>query len=410
VSRAVDTEADDAGPRALAPSASAITTFEPTDAALAACLDAIRPDAYARTRNHLDGAVTGLSPYLAHGFISTAGVRRALADRGHVLRNDHKLVFELGWREYFRHVWRHEGEGILASLHEGPRPDAAYARELPADLREARTGVPAIDRAVTGLYATGWLHNHARMWLASYTVHLRGVHWRTGADWMLSHLLDGDLASNHLSWQWVAGTGSHKPYLFNAENVERWAGPDWHSPGTVIDTSYEVLDAIARGHRAVREVGRRASAAGVDEPAVFARPPGAQGLPVPTAAAFAGRRLRLVHPWSLARPADQETGEEVVAAWVSDRHDRWPWSARRWAFVGARMQELAPTGFLGTASQWREALGAAHRVWAVDDPHLDGAFAGIADLQAPPTLFADPGRPCRSFSQWWNRVSRDPRG
>ena len=52
--------------------------------------------------------------------------------------------------------------------------------------------------------------------------HRRGVHWRAGADWFLEHLLDGYPASNHLSWQWVAGTFSAKPYLFNRENLESY--------------------------------------------------------------------------------------------------------------------------------------------------------------------------------------------
>jgi deoxyribodipyrimidine photo-lyase len=169
--------------------------YEPTPAAALARLEAVDPTAYARTRNHLEGAVTGLGPYLTHGLLSLPQVRDHLVTR-HRLHADHKLVFELTWREYFRHVWAHEGDGILASLHEGPLPEPAYARELPADLRQARTGVPAIDFAVRQLYATGTLHNHARMWLASYTVHLRKVAWRAGADGMLAHLLDGDLASN----------------------------------------------------------------------------------------------------------------------------------------------------------------------------------------------------------------------
>jgi len=58
------------------------------------------------------------------------------------------------------------------------------------------------------------------MWLASWLVHVRGVHWLAGADWFLEHLLDGDPAANHLSWQWVAGTFAAKPYLFNRENLE----------------------------------------------------------------------------------------------------------------------------------------------------------------------------------------------
>ena len=151
----------------------------PTRAAALACLARVRPAAYARTRNHLEGAVTGLSPWLTHGVLTLPEVLADVLGRGS-LPVQHKLVFEFGWREYFRHVWAHAGEGILRSLHEGPLRESAYAAELPADIREARTGVPAIDQAVRTLYTTGTLHNHARMWLASYVVHIRHVHWRAG--------------------------------------------------------------------------------------------------------------------------------------------------------------------------------------------------------------------------------------
>ena len=193
-------------------------SFEPTLQAARARLAAVRPDAYAQTRNALDGAVTGLSPYLTHGLLSLREVYADVHAR-YALDAKHKFVFELGWRAYYRHVWAHLGEDIHKSLHAGLLPDDAYSAELPTDVVEARTGIAAIDLAVTELYSTGYLHNHARMWLASYLVHLRKVHWHAAAQWMLGHLLDGDVASNHLSWQWVAGTGSSKPYLFNAYNV-----------------------------------------------------------------------------------------------------------------------------------------------------------------------------------------------
>ena len=220
-------------------------SFEPTLQAAKLRLDAVRPDDYARTRNALEGAVTRLSPYLTHGLLSLADVYTAVNAR-HALPAQHKLVFELGWRAYYRHVWQHLGEGIGQSLHAGLLPESAYLQEMPPDVLQARTGIPAIDLAVQTLYETGYLHNHARMWLASYVVHLRKVHWHVGAQWMLGHLLDGDHASNHLSWQWVAGTGSSKPYLFNADNVAKYAPADWHSPGTAIDVSYETMDALAR--------------------------------------------------------------------------------------------------------------------------------------------------------------------
>jgi deoxyribodipyrimidine photo-lyase len=242
-----------------------MTLFPPTREAALARIASVDPAEYSRSRNALNGAVTQLSPYITHGFISLPEVLEGVRLH-HSVRTQDKFVFELGWREYFRHVWQHRGNGIFKSLHEGVLPDEAYADEIPFDILHASTGVAAIDMAVKTLYATGYLHNHARMWLASYMVHLRKVHWRAGADWMYGHLLDGDLASNHLSWQWVAGTGSHKPYLFNAENVSRYAPLAWHSAGSVIDTTYEELDHLARSPLSVASSSVQADDSAIDEP------------------------------------------------------------------------------------------------------------------------------------------------
>ncbi len=151
-----------------------MTIFEPTLEAAHARLATVQPDAYARTRNALDGAVTRLSPYLTHGLLSLREVYSAVHAR-HPLHAQHKLVFELGWRAYYRHVWSHLGDGIHQSLRPGLLPDEAYQPEMPADVLQARTGIAAIDLAVRELYDTGYVHNHARMWLASYLVHLRKV-------------------------------------------------------------------------------------------------------------------------------------------------------------------------------------------------------------------------------------------
>ena len=110
--------------------------FPPTRAAAQARIAAVRPAAYARTRNALGGAVSQLSPYITHGFVTLAEVLAGVANR-HTLNVQHKFVYGLGWRDYFRHVWQHRGDGILQSLHEGLLPDAAYVRELPADIRQA---------------------------------------------------------------------------------------------------------------------------------------------------------------------------------------------------------------------------------------------------------------------------------
>ena len=218
--------------------------FPPTPEAAQQRLDLVNPRDYAHTRHALVGAVTHLSPYLTHGFLSVPDVAHVMYHQ-HRLGVQHKFIFELGWREYYQHLHQHLGEGIAQPLREGLLPESNYAHELPEDVRHACTRVPAIDQAIRMLYTTGYLHNHARLWLASYIVHLRKVNWRIAADWMYSHLLDGDLASNYLNWQWVAATGSSKPYLFNADNVEQFAPEAWHSRGTAIDVSYETLEILA---------------------------------------------------------------------------------------------------------------------------------------------------------------------
>jgi deoxyribodipyrimidine photo-lyase len=99
---------------------------------------------------------------------------------------------------------------------------AAYNKELPAEVEQGQTGLACMDSFVMGLKEAGYLHNHARMWFAAYVVHYRKVQWQAGARFFLTHLVDGDPASNNLSWQWVASTFATKPYIFNRENLERY--------------------------------------------------------------------------------------------------------------------------------------------------------------------------------------------
>lgn len=183
-------------------------------------LAAIQPEHYAASRNRLDGAVTRLSPYLRHGVLSLAEVREAAFKTG---RTAEKLINELAWRDYFQRVYRQIGDGIWRDREEyktGFRAED-YGPDLPTELREGRTGLVCMDSFEADLRETGYLHNHARLWLAAYVVHHLRVRWQAGAHWFLEHLLDGDPASNNLSWQWVASTFSSKPYFFNRSMLEQ---------------------------------------------------------------------------------------------------------------------------------------------------------------------------------------------
>lgn len=386
------------------------TLFPPSLEAAYARLDAVDAAAYARSRNHIDGAVTRLSPYLTHGIVTLPQAYQRITART-PLEPQGKLVFEFGWREYHHHVWAHRGERIHQSLHRGLLDDDHYNDEMPEDVRQAATGIPAIDEAVRTLYATGYLHNHARMWLASYLVHIRKVHWHAGARWMLAHLLDGDLASNHLSWQWVAGTGSTKPYLFNADNVARYAPEAWHSPGSVIDTSYEALDAVARSTKAVLGGAptQHPRLAATEEPALFTAPPAHLGLTAPQPHALVGKDVWLVHPWSLGqRPPGVPADALCIAIAVAECHRHTPWSALRWGFVGQRMADMGSSRWFAPAESICAALAGARCVHLVDDMHL-GTFPQqlrtlAHRIHPKPLLFEAVDRLCPSFSGWWKRT------
>jgi len=183
-------------------------------------LGAVRPERYAKTRNRLDGAVTRLSQDIRHGVLGIREVRERVQEKSGARAE--KLVQELGWHDYFQRVYWEVGAGVWQDREEwktgfGPED---YSAGMPEDLLEERTGLVCMDSFARELRETGYLHNHARLWLAAYLVHHRMVRWQAGARWFLEHLLDGDPASNNLSWQWVASTFSHKPYFFDRGNLE----------------------------------------------------------------------------------------------------------------------------------------------------------------------------------------------
>ena len=144
------------------------------------------------------------------------------------------MLQELAWREYWQRVWSEREDEIfeyIRPLHETRRAG------LPTAVLEATTGITAIDDGIRQLYDTGYLHNHMRMWLAGLICNVAKCDWRVGADWMMSYLVDGDYASNHLSWQWVAGSYTGSPYLPQQDNINQYTRTMQH--GTFLDAAYE---------------------------------------------------------------------------------------------------------------------------------------------------------------------------
>lgn len=211
--------------------------FTPTRAAGLARLDEFLPRAgrfYAENRNADEGQreaarrnVSQLSPWLHAGILSEAEVVDAVLGQ-HSPRAAEKFIAEVFWRVYFK-GYLEQRPSVWASYTAG-RGRALDAVQANAGLRtayaqatEGRTGIEAFDHWAHELVQTGYLHNHARMWFASIWIFTLKLDWHLGADFFLQHLIDGDAASNTLSWRWVAGLHTKgKRYLARPDNIARY--------------------------------------------------------------------------------------------------------------------------------------------------------------------------------------------
>jgi deoxyribodipyrimidine photo-lyase len=200
-------------------------------------LQHINPVKYAKTRNFINGAVTYLSPYISRGVISVKQVQQAVLDQGCKSYQIEKFLQELAWREYYQRVWQAKHDLIWQDLKQ-PQPDVLHHQMITA-LQHAATGVAAIDEQINNLYATGYMHNHARMYVAAIACNMAKAHWLQPSKWLYYHLLDGDIASNNCSWQWVAGAFASKKYYCNQENINTYTHSNQQS--TFLDIPYDEI-------------------------------------------------------------------------------------------------------------------------------------------------------------------------
>jgi deoxyribodipyrimidine photo-lyase len=200
-------------------------------------IDQIKPVDYSYNRNFIDGNVSMLSPYISRGVISTKFVLDRLIEKNYDLYRIQKFVQELAWRDYWQQVWIEKKDEINEDLKH-PQPNVENYL-LSENIANCNTDIEAIDKGIELLYETGYMHNHVRMYVASLCCNIARSHWKNPARWMYYHLLDGDWASNALSWQWVAGSNSNKKYYANQENINKYCKTN--QKDTILDYTYEEL-------------------------------------------------------------------------------------------------------------------------------------------------------------------------
>lgn len=197
---------------------------------------------YAQTRNYDYGPkarhnVSCLSAHVRHRLVLERDLAAAALQQ-HEEKAAEKFIQEVFWRTYWK-GWL-EMRPTVWSQYCAARDEAQVAVDANGGLSKAydralsgATGIECFDAWIEELHETGYLHNHARMWFASIWIFTLKLPWALGADVFLRHLIDGDAASNTLSWRWVAGLQTRgKAYAASASNIQKFTdgrftvGPD----------------------------------------------------------------------------------------------------------------------------------------------------------------------------------------
>jgi deoxyribodipyrimidine photo-lyase len=182
--------------------------------------------AYGATRNHV---VTGhenvsrLSPATRTRVLLEREILAAARAR-HEPATIEKFEQEVWWRLYWK-GWLEQRPAIWTAYRQSL--DHLEWSDRAREVIAGESGIAILDHFTRELIETGYLHNHARMWWASWWIHGEGLPWELGAHFFLQHLRDGDAASNTLSWRWVAGLHTRgKAYLVRRSNLERYVAPE----------------------------------------------------------------------------------------------------------------------------------------------------------------------------------------
>lgn len=176
-----------------------------------------------RDRSDLCGT-SQLSPHLHFGEISPRQIingvmSKSPIENGQFNMLNHKLCTELGWREFAYHILGNfpqtNKSGFNRKFDYVPWSDNIHSLTA---WQTGQTGFPIIDAGMRNLASTGWINNRMRMILSSFLVKNLLIPWQKGASWFEKTLIDADLASNTMGWQWISGFGTDSvPYfrIFN---------------------------------------------------------------------------------------------------------------------------------------------------------------------------------------------------
>ena len=163
--------------------------------------------------------VSNLSKFISHRIIYEYDLIRKLLNL-HNLQLVEKFVQEVFWRIYWK-GWLEKRPEVWDDFKKDI--NLFKSNENLQNALGGKTNINCFNRWVYELKTYNYLHNHTRMWFASIWIFTLKLPWQLGAKFFIEHLLDGDAASNTLSWRWVAGLQTKgKNYLAKTCNIQKF--------------------------------------------------------------------------------------------------------------------------------------------------------------------------------------------
>lgn len=167
---------------------------------------------YSDTRNDLDGQTTRLSAPIKYGIVSIREVAKAF-------KSNKAFIKQLIWRDFYAQILNEEPDVLGSALKEKyNKIKWSGSHSHFVKWCQGMTGFPIVDAGMRELNKTGYMHNRARLIVASFLIKTLLVDWQKGEKYFATQLVDYDPASNNGNWQWVASTGADsQPYfrIFN---------------------------------------------------------------------------------------------------------------------------------------------------------------------------------------------------
>jgi deoxyribodipyrimidine photo-lyase len=170
-------------------------------------------DDYETTRNIPSIETTHLSKHIKFGTVSIREVY-------HAFYHNRELLRQVAWHDHYACLLKYLpvkdtiGGGNVKHVKKKWKKNETHFKKW----CKGETGYPLVDAGMRQLNETGWMHNRVRLIVSNFLTLKMGIDWKKGEKYFAQKLVDYDVASNNLNWQFSVGVGTDRNQFIRIYN------------------------------------------------------------------------------------------------------------------------------------------------------------------------------------------------